>query len=231
MQKFKFDKNNILVLIICLLSFGNILLQLKFHNYLSIIDSVIGICGVILFFLQKDIFRYFIWVWIFAQAIIIDQTIIDPSRHLFIKEPIFDLSQVFCIKFGFNSRGPDGSFGLNFNLLIIVYFFLFRTLKTTALINRSIGILILKGNHDISFDDSIYANLMQRVNLDSDDNWLLGQLSSIIYYNQKPVDRILVQTVDGELTGTFRIAYQEQTISEGINSTLNFERVDWIMIE
>src|SRR5690348_12813882 len=112
-KKFKVDKYNILVLIIGLLSFGNIVLQFTFHgskyNYPSIINSVVGLAGVVLFFLKKDIFRYFVWVWIFAQAIIIDQTVIDSTRHLLAKRPVFDLSQILNLKFGIHSFGPNGS--------------------------------------------------------------------------------------------------------------------------
>jgi hypothetical protein len=231
MKKIKLDKNNILVLIIGLLSVGNIIFQLYHNNYLSIINSAIGIIGVILFFLKKGSFRYFVWIWIFAQAIIINRAVIDPSRNLLVIEPIFDLAQLFSVKFGFNSSGANGAFSLNFNLLVILYFFLFRKLKTTALIGKAVGLLILKGNNDLSFEDGLYANLKQRVNLDNDDSWLLGQLSSEILYNNKSIDRVLIQTIDGELSEVFRLVYGGQVIKEGLNQATDFEKVDWLMFE
>lgn len=231
MKKIKLDKNNILVFIIGLLSVGNIIFQLYHNNYLSIINSAIGIIGVILFFLKKGAFRYFVWIWIFAQAIIINRAVIDPSRNLLVIEPIFDFAQLFSVKFGFNSSGANGAFNLNFNLLVILYFFLFRKLKTTALIGKAVGLLILKGNNDLSFEDGLYANLKQRVNLDNDDSWLLGQLSSEILYNNKSIDRVLIQTIDGELSEVFRLVYGGQVIKEGLNQTTDFEKVDWLMFE
>lgn len=230
MKNFKLDKNNILILIIGLLSLGNIFLQFIFHNYPSIIVSVIGIAGVILFFLKRNSFRYFIWIWIFAQVLIINHAVLDQTSNLLINRPVFDFSQVFNMKFGFQMSNGLNVYSLNFNILTIAYFFLFRNLKTTALVGKSIDLLIMKGNNDIVFNEGTYATLMQRVNLDGADDWLLGQLSSSLSYNGNTIDQILTQTIDGDFTGVFRIVQRGQVISEKVNKSADFERVEWIVI-
>lgn len=89
----------------------------------------------------------------------------------------------------------------------------------------------MKGNNDVIYEEETYATLKQRVNLNDDDNWLLGELSTPILFNQKPIDRVLVHTEDGLLTHTFRIVPQGASVKEGINQLLQYERVEWIMIE
>jgi len=231
MKKIKIDKNNALALIIGLLSVGNILLQLKVGNNLSIINSIIGLAGVTLFFLQKDTFKYLIWIWIAAQVIIINETIVDAVTHTYNTKDIFNLAQLFQLKLGFSISGTHNQFSINFNLLVILYFFLFRKLKITALVGKSFRILILKGNHNITFDEGLYVTLKKRLNIGDDENWLLGDLSSKVTFNDKKINKVLVRTNNGELTDSFRIVYDGQELANETNSILNFDRADWIIWE
>ena len=231
MKNFKLDKNNALIFIIGGLSIANIAFQIRPQNYLSIANSVIGLAGVALFLLDKNAFRPLIWIWIAAQAIIIDHTISDRIAGTVVSQPIFDLSQIFHLKIGFYASGGTNAYGLNFNAVIILCFFLFRNLKTSSFIGKRLGLLAMRGNLDLQFEEGTFATLVQRVNLDGDDNWLLGYLSTLIIFNGKQYDRVLVHLEDGLLTHTFRIVPLLATIAPGINSLLQFERIQWLMIE
>jgi hypothetical protein len=230
MKNFKPDKNNALLFIIGGLSLVNIGLQLRTHNYLSIGNSVIGLAGVGLFLMDKWAFRYLIWFWIFAQAVIIEHTVADHAAGVTYTESIFDLSQIFHLKIGFFASGNTNTYGLNFNAVVIMYFFLFRNLKTSSYTGRRIELLFMRGDLDLQFEEGTFATLGNRVNLDGDDNWLLGQLNTPIIYNKNEYDRVLVHAEDGLLTHIFRLVPNRATIGAGINPTLQFERASWIMI-
>jgi len=231
MKHLKLDKNNILIFIIGILSLINIPIQISAHNYLSIANSIIGLAGVVMFLMSKSVFRYLVWIWIVAQAIIIEHTAVDSATGVIQKEMLFDLSQIFNLKIGFYASGNTNTYGLDFNALVILYFIVFRNLKTSSYIGKTIGLLFMKGNLDLQFDERTFATLMQRVNLDGDDNWLLGELNTPIHYNGNEYNRLLVHTEDGLLTHTFRLVPASATIAAGVNRTLQFERAVWIMIE
>lgn len=141
MKSLKIDKNNALILIVGGLSLISIFLEFRNRNYLSLANSIIGLTGVCLFFLKNDVFRYFLWTWIAAQAIIIDHSFTNVTTGITYDDPILDLSQIFRLKLGFSLSGSSNAYAINFNPVVILYFFLFRNLKTSSFIGRNIGLL------------------------------------------------------------------------------------------
>jgi len=231
MRNFRPDKNNVLLYLVLTLSILNFCLQFSGVNTLSKANSIIGLAGVMLFFMNKSYFRYFIWFWIAAQAIIIEKTITDQAGTFLQTDSIFDLSQVFKLKFGFFLKGDKHSIEVNFNIVVLLYFFLFRNLKTSSYLGKKIGLLFTGHDLDLQFAPGTYAMLQNRVNLDGDDNWILGGLSTKIHFHQNEYDRILVHAEDGLLTHTFRLVSTSANLKSGINASRQFEQVNWIMID
>lgn len=231
MGRLKENKSKILILLIGGLSIINIILSFKTRYFPADLISIVGMVATALFFLKKSTCRYFIWIWIVAQIIIIDHVFVDPSTNITINKTIFDLSQTLRIKIGFYITGNHSAESINFNLLVVLYFFLFKNLKIDSLIGKTFNLLIMKYDHDISCEEGIQITLTKRVNLEGDDNWLLGSLNKPIIYNQQHIEKVLIYTENEKFMNIFRIVPNKIGIELGdIDLLSNFERVDWMMI-
>ena len=230
MKHFRLDKNNALILVIGILSVWNIITSVLNGPYLSIAVSLIGIAGLASFFMGKAAFRYLIWIWIFAQTIIIESTFTDQLTNIQYHNSVLDLSQVFKLQFGFFLSGDTHSYEINFNFLTILYFFLFRNLKVSSWVNKSIEILVMKGNLDIVFQEPVIATFTKRVNLAGDDNWMLARLNNPIIFENNAYDQILVHAEDGLLTHTIRLVPAGETLDQNINPLLKYQKVEWLML-
>ena len=133
MEKLTLNKGYLLILIVGVFSIINVYTCFYTVNYLSLINSIVGIVGVILFLTKKPFYKTFIWLWVCAQIIVIDHTLIDPISNYEIKKPVFDCTEVYSMQFGFYVKGDKSSYGINYNALTIVYFILFRYLMSKPL--------------------------------------------------------------------------------------------------
>src|SRR6187399_2595706 len=74
---------------------------------LSNLLSLVGLAGAILHFRKNELFKKLIYIWILAQLIVI--------------EPFFDMTQVFSFNLGFNFSTTSTEYGINVNVIAIVY--------------------------------------------------------------------------------------------------------------
>lgn len=230
MQTLKLTKNNVLIIFVGILSSYNIAVKLPLQDWLSLLVSAIGLAGLTLYFLKDGRFRHFIWIWITAQLLIIDHSYFGEKLHAIINKPVWDLSQAFHLKLGFSVSGDKNSYDINLNLLAIFYFFLFKNLKVYSYLGKSYPLIFQGGHLDVHLKETIFVKLLHHVTLESDSNWLLGDLTSSICYNNVVYERVLLYTEGGMLTHNFLLVPPGIPISKGTKLAHKFEKAEWIRI-
>lgn len=138
MNKFKPGLSNLIIYIIVLLSAWNLYRELYTLNVLSMAISVIGLLAAALFFLDKRGYKSLVWVWTAAQVLILSTSKLDPESGLEISRYIvFDGTQVLRLTFGINFKAGHTKLAIDFNALVLLYFFLLKQLKAGAPIGSS----------------------------------------------------------------------------------------------
>jgi hypothetical protein len=111
-----------------------------------------------------------------------------------------------------------------------LYFFLYRIIKTDAWIGKSVDLFFLRNDLDLIAEEGTYLTFTQRINLGNDDNWLLGELSSAVFFNQQKIDRLAIYTEKGLLTNIFRAIPHDKLLLEKGYPEFEFERVEWVVL-
>ena len=178
-RKIEFTKETILPNLVFIFSLINIISNLSDLN-ISIILSLIGICGTILFYNQNNISSKLIYVWLIAQVIII--------------EPIFNLNQFgFTLSFtlGF------GNYNLNINFLPLMFLGLIKVIESSNLIGKQINLMEFRENA-ISEFLPIKGTISQRLDFNENKNWLLIDLENQLEFEGKKIDKVLIKNKDAD---------------------------------
>lgn len=155
-----------------------------------------------------------------AAGGIISKSELDPDTGAAIAQHlIFDCSQAVNVKFGFYISASNSSFALNFNVLVIAYFFLLKQLKTSAHIGKSYTMAAQTGSplEGQGFGD-LAVMITDKVAVDGSQNWLAGNLSAPIVLNGKEYDRVLIQEEDTLLSNFILAVPSDYTLNKKANS-------------
>lgn len=221
--KNNFSTETIVPIAVILLSVMNI--SNKIHDLisLSVLNSLIGIVGSVLFFLKKPISVKLIYSWILAQIVIID--------------PIFDVSQGLSFKLGFTLGLKNGDVGLNINILAFLMLGCIKILETANLIGKKIT---LKKFRDGILEDifPINGTITERISLENEKNWLLVTLDNSFDYEGQSINKVLIKRKDDKtvkLKEKNQISFLRLVVHENdlINKSdkASFPFIDWIICE
>ena len=218
-RKIEFTKETILPNLVFIFSVINIISNLSNLN-ISIIVSLIGICGTILFYNQNNISSKLIYIWLIAQVIII--------------EPIFNLNQLgFTLSFSLGL----GNYNLNINFLPLLFLGLIKVIESANLIGKQINLLEFRENA-ISEFLPIKGIISQRLDFNENKNWLLIDLENQIEFEGKKIDKVLIKNKDAEKSiklkeknqiAHLRLVPDESKITSRELSEFPF--IDWIRCE
>jgi len=218
-RKIEFTKETILPNLVFVFSVINILTHLTNLN-ISIILSLIGICGTILFYNQNSISSKLIYIWLIAQVIIID--------------PIFNLNQLgFTLSFtlGF------GNFNLSINFLPLFFLGMIKVIESTNLIGKQINLIEFRENA-ISEFLPIKGIISKRLDFNENKNWLLIDLENQFEFEGRKIDKVLIKNKDAEKSiklkeknqiAHLRLVTDESKLVSGELSEFPF--IDWIRCE
>lgn len=218
-RKIEFTKETILPNLVFIFSVINILTHLTNLN-ISIILSLIGICGTILFYYQNSISSKLIYIWLIAQVIIID--------------PIFNLNQLgFTLSFtlGF------GNFNLSINFFPLFFLGMIKVIESTNLIGKQINLIEFRENA-ISEFLPIKGIISQRLDFNENKNWLLIDLENQFEFEGRKIDKVLIKNKDAEKSIKLkeknqivhlRLVTDESKLVSGELSEFPF--IDWIRCE
>lgn len=213
-----FTADAIFPVIVILLSLMNISNHLSDIISLSVLVSIVGIIGGVLFFMRSPIAPKIIYAWIIVQIISFP--------------PAFDLSQ------GFNLVMSVGNKNSEFHVSFIAIGMLgtARILATASLAGRKATIYQFR---ESSLGDvfPVTATLIKRVQLADEKNWLLAHLSSPVNYNDTPVYYVLIRRKDGETlklgkekqVSFLRLVLNENDL-DNTNDSRRFPFIDWVYV-
>lgn len=159
-------------------------------SWLALINAAIGIVGAIFYFIKNENYRKLITIWIYLQALILTKTVMG------IEEPIFDLSQFFHLRFGFSLNFDETSYTLHFNFLAPIYFIVFKKLQLNELIGSQLTLKLYRENEILNHVLPQTITVIEKINFNKSDNWLLSQLSKPIRYNDKIFEYCLIKSKD-----------------------------------
>jgi hypothetical protein len=221
------------------LSLFNIFNQLPDILSLSSLLSLVGITGVILFFKKNDSFKKLMYVWIIAQLIVIDREVLDPASGTWFDSPVWDMTQVFSFKLGFKFSTHSNKFGLNVNVVALMFLGLFKILEVSSLVGKQLTLIKFKQDSKLSAIFPLTGIVKKSVVLSKDKDWLLVELPSGFTFNGKIVRHVLIKRKDGEIIKPktknqlvfFRLVYDIDQLIDGDNESNNFPFVDWALCE
>jgi len=223
-HKFTFSTETIFPAIVTLFSIINLTSQYEDIVSFSALLSVIGILGTILYFTKQSIAIIFIYIWIIAQIIIID--------------PIWNLSQVFNFNFGFNLGTAKGNYGINLNVIPLLYLGFLKVLKANNLIGKKI---MFKEFRESEFGNifPLTGIITKRVALGNEKNWLLVTLDLPFAYDNIEIQNVLIRRKDEKVVklktenqiAFFRLVYKEHEVSNHNPDINKFPFIDWVLCE
>ncbi len=206
-------------------------------NVLSTINSAIGICGGILYFLHKTSYRHFISIWIYAQFIIITKVVVDANGTEF-EFPILDLSQIFKVHMNLSLQFGNTSYLAGFNFLPVLYIAVFKGLQLANLEGRELLIRLYRNSEVLDEILPQTGKVIKRVRFKGDRNWLLIQLENPITLNSEAFPFAIIKNREDN---PIRIGKKRQAASLRVVSSIetikidsspgDFELIDWVFVE
>jgi hypothetical protein len=238
-NKVSFTTETVFPLLVAGLSLFHLFNHLSDLLSLSALLSLIGITGTILYFKKNDLFKKLIYTWIIAQLIVIDRQLLDPSTQTWHDQPFWDLTQAVSFKLGLTLGTTSTKFGLNVNIVAIVFFGLYKILEVSSLMGKPVTFRKFRPDNKLGDVFPLTGTLKKRVILAKEKDWLLVELSSTFTFNGKPVDHVLIKRKDGEIIKPklknqivfFRLVYNVNQVVEGENETSHFPFIDWVICE
>ncbi|RYD98815.1 MAG: hypothetical protein EOP54_06405 [Sphingobacteriales bacterium] len=235
MNRFKPNLGNLIIYLIVLLSAWNLYRELQTLNVLSIAVSVIGLIAAGLYFLDIKGYKSLVWVWTIAQVVIVTTFRLDPeneSGHEVAKYIFYDCTQTLRLVFGLNFKAGNTKLAIDFNALVLIYYFLLKQLKTSAHISKSYTMSTQAGS---PLEAQGYSDLVvfitEKVTVDGHKNWLAGNLSAPIVLNGKEYDRVVIQVEDSLLSNFILAVPSGYEFNNKANSSAAFEAKNWLYIK
>lgn len=213
-----FTVDAIFPVIVIVLSLMNISNSFNDILSLSVLVSLVGIIGAVLFFMKNPIAPKVIYAWIIVQLVSFP--------------PVFDLSQGFNLLFSAQAN----SFEMRINFVAIAMLGAAHLLATASLAGRKATIYQFR---ESSLGDvfPVTATLIRRVVIEDEKNWLLAHLSDPVYYDDAPVYYVLIRRKDGEtlkLGKEKQVSFLRLVLDENhLDNTTNAKRfpfIDWVYV-
>ena len=217
-RKIEISKETILPIVVFILSVLNIVTS-KNNLSISTLLSIIGIVGTILFFRQNNLSSKLIYIWLIAQALII--------------EPLFNFSQSgFTLAFSLETD----YFTIKINILPLLFLGLLKVMEISNLIGKEIHLLKFRDNVISDFLPAT-GKITKRMDFNNDKNWLLIKLDSSLQYEAKNIEKVLIKNKEEKpikLKEKNQIAHLRLVTDENkltTNDIANFPFIDWIRCE
>lgn len=182
-------KDIILCVIVLVLSMFNI-----FNHQMNLITpsvglSVIGILGVISYFLKLSYFKYLFLIWIIAQFPIIEfSEIISGVKTITYS---FDLNQILNVKLGFRI-GSENSIYLGLNIFPFVYIGLYKFLIANSLIGEIVTITSIREISPLNEFSPLQIEIIDTLN----NREFVGKLNTPITIEENTFNELVFKTSD-----------------------------------
>lgn len=212
------------------------------HHYndllcLSTLLSLIGIASTMLYLKRINLFKTLIFIWVFGQLIIIDRQVLENG--IWIEKPIWDLTQIFSLKLGFNLNTKAGKFAISVNMVPVLFFGYLKLVEMTSIIGKQLTFKKFKADTKLGDIFPLTGTIRKHITLEQETYWTLVELSSPFIYNGESIPYVLIKRKDKQALKIkaknqiifFRLVYDVNHINEGTNDSRNFPFVDWVLCE
>jgi hypothetical protein len=236
-KKFRAKIDYLFPLVVLLFSTLNVWQHRENPNIPSLILSLVGITGVILFFRGIKYFSICLYLWILLQVISIPREFYDPSSQLWHpQDAIFDLTQGFRIGFGYYWINDNLKTGIYINFLAVAFFAFLRILEVSAMAGRQLHFRPFHRDSDFAGQFPVEGIVKERIVVSGEKNWLLVDLNTPMEYEGAAVNAVLIKSKDGtvirgrgkEQLVHFRLVLNNADINtENLNSS-TFPFLDWV---
>lgn len=189
----RINKSSIFPIAVLVLSILAVLMgELRFR--LELINSAIGIIGAVLYFLRRDQYRRFIYVWIYLQFILLKKVVMVSGYES--EFSIFDLTQSIRFELGLRMSFNDTSYVLALNILPFAYLYAFTKLQVKDLVGKELTLRLYRDHEILSNVLPQRITIIRAVDFKKNENWLLAQLTNPITLNDKNYQHCLIKGKD-----------------------------------
>ncbi|MBS3913772.1 MAG: hypothetical protein KG003_04690 [Bacteroidetes bacterium] len=236
MPKFKYDPRDVFVpIVVVIVSVINIFQHIQNLICVSNLISLVGVAAAASYFSNLRIHKTLIYIWIIAQAIIIERSIMDGNTGLWVYRPIWDASQIFDLRFGFYWVKAEYAFGIKFNFLVIGYLAFYRIIEVSSLKGRRIVFDKFRNDGELADFFPMYGIVNKRIVISNEENWVLVDLEETFPYDGRPISQILMKSKDGNSVNLrkkelvhFRIVPSGMYVEERNENKDYFPFYDWV---
>ncbi len=149
-----------------------------FSKTLSIVTSLIGLTGAMLYFKKNDIFRYFILFWIVIQFVEFSEYLINAEGVKYYKY-IFKSKQLLEFKINQTYSIDNNGYMFGFNFLPIFYLVFYQTLRLSYYRKKNFELIKFRDN--VSFELTDFSgHIIDQFALGKVSNSFLVKLKSPI---------------------------------------------------
>jgi hypothetical protein len=216
-----FNSKEILFPIFVILLSGFSIVFEHLHNLLSlsVLVSIIGIVGGVLFIYRYSVSTKLIYLWTIAQIIIV--------------VPSFDVSQFLKLSLGFYS----GQKGIHLNYLPLIYLGFMKIIEASVLVGKTITFTEFRAGGALGAIFPMKGTIIERVAIDKEKNYLLVELDSPFNYENQQITHVLTKAKDNEKTlkpgkkdqlAFFRVVEDKNDLIRP--SMAKFPFVDWVYV-
>ncbi|WP_372642473.1 hypothetical protein [Ancylomarina sp.] len=171
-------------IIICISTLGLLDLLLVDYNYstfslgLSILTSIIGLIGAILYFQKKNFFKYFILFWIIIQFVEFSELLIaaDGVKYW---NAIFISKQLLHIKIGQSFNINNLGYKLELNFIPILYLAFYQVLRLSSFKGKHFRLTRFRENNEFTIEN-FEGTIIDQVILDKVNESFIVKLSKPI---------------------------------------------------
>ena len=150
----------------------------EFSKYLSIVTSIIGLTGVVLYFKKIDFFRYIILIWILVQFVEFSEYLINAEGVKYWKA-IYKSKQLFELQIGQSFDINNAGYKLELNLVPFLYLVFYQTLRLSSYREKFFEVIRFRDNND--FKQSAYTGIIvDQFSLENEKKSFLVKLNSSI---------------------------------------------------
>lgn len=174
------SKEIIYPIFVILLSIINIANHISSLVSLSVLVSLIGIAGGVLFIYRYTFSTKLIYFWTIIQVLVVI--------------PSFDMSQAFSLSWGyFENRG-----GIYLNYLPLLYLGFMKVIEASILIGKPITFIEFREGGTLGDIFPRKGTIKDRLEIDKEKNYLLVELDAPFYYEGQDITHVLVKGKDKE---------------------------------
>lgn len=233
----RFTTESVFPVLVAVLSLVNLYLRQDDLLSLSVLLSLTGIAGTVLYILKNKHYNLPMYIWVWGQLILIDALHADSQAGRITYEPIWDLRQVFDLKFGLFFDSGMSRYGFHINFLPFFYYGALRLLRVSGLAGKELVFTAFRQDNHLGDIFPLQGKVVKRVHLSGEKDWLLVNFPTPFEFEGNSYAHALVKSKDGNpikpgATGQivfFRLVQDVSRVGDTGNDIQEFPFIDWAL--